>query len=143
MRVIGPISPKNPFQRLADEIKREFDVFDYVSHRELGQPDANFLEHEGQYFIEVAVPGLEKSDLDVSVKNGQLVVSAKTVGLPTGEAARPKYKFREFGFSGFKRSFQLPKDAAVDSVTARCEKGILTLSIPRKVEEAALSISID
>ena len=143
---IGPITPATPFDDILPELKEELKVeLRSLSKRIFGQPDANFFTHAEYYEVEIAVPGLEKSDLGVSVKKKQLVVSAKTKRLLIGDSgAPPRYLFREFGFSGFERRFDLPEDAVLDNITARCDRGVLVVSVPRFKEEGkSLNIKID
>jgi HSP20 family protein len=41
---------------------------------------------------------------------------------------------KEFGYSSFKRSFNIPDSVALDKITASYKEGILTLSLPKKEE---------
>lgn len=42
-------------------------------------------------------------------------------------------KWRERSYSSFSRSFQLPKGAKPDHITASCENGVLSLNVPGAV----------
>lgn len=141
---LGPITPSGPFDRLFDEVQQDLQKGVREIQRVFGQPDANFAEYEDRYELEMAVPGLDKEDLDVSVRDGIISVSAEAKKLIESDSdSRPRYKFREFGFSGFKRTFSIPRDAKIDGTTARCEKGVLFVVIPRLTDADSLSISID
>ena len=48
--------------------------------------------------------------------------------------AEGKFTRREFNFSSFKRSFQLPETVQTDNISATYEQGVLTLNIVKKDE---------
>lgn len=93
-------------------------------------PDANIIENEKNYRIELAAPGLEKKDFKVEVNNGILSVSAEKEEEKKEE--RENYKRREFTYNSFCRSFTLPDNSLPDKIDAKYENGILRLSLPKK-----------
>lgn len=54
------------------------------------------------------------------------------------EDAEPtsRQKTRERRFGKFKRQFKLPEDADLDAVSARVDKGVLTLTVSKRAEAA-------
>jgi len=48
------------------------------------------------------------------------------------EEEKENYKRREFSYSGFSRSFQLPENSLPEKIEAKYENGILRLSLPKK-----------
>lgn len=98
------------------------------------RPSVNIHETEDNYQISLAAPGLEKQDFDIKLDGDTLVVSAqKSV---KDEELNEKFTRREFNFSSFTRSFQLPKEVDVQKIVANYDKGILLLSLPKaKIEE--------
>jgi HSP20 family protein len=93
-------------------------------------PDANIIENEKDYRIELAAPGLEKKDFKVEVSNGVLSISAEKEEEEMEE--RDNYKRREFAYNSFCRSFTLPDNSLPDKIDAKYENGILRLSLPKK-----------
>lgn len=93
-------------------------------------PDANIIENEKDFRIELAAPGLEKKDFKVEVSNGVLTVSAEKEKEEKEE--RKNYKRREFTYNSFSRSFVLPDNSVPDKIDAKYENGILRLSLPKK-----------
>lgn len=96
-------------------------------------PSVNVKENDNEFGIEVAVPGFEKSDFNIEVHNDVLTISSeKQEEKETNESER--YTKREFSYQAFTRSFTLPESADSDNVSANYDKGILTVSIPKKEE---------
>ena len=96
-------------------------------------PSVNVIENQDSYRIEVAAPGLEKEDFEVKVDNGLLHISARREY--TDEVKEEgKYLRREFNFTSFSRSFQLPEGAKAEDIKAAYENGVLNVILPKKEE---------
>ncbi len=84
-------------------------------------------ENETEYTLQMAVPGLTKSDLKIEVDNGLLTVSTiKT------ENEQPKVGFAAVQFE---KKFRLSKSINQEAIAAQTENGVLTVTLP-KVETA-------
>jgi len=93
-------------------------------------PSVNITETDTDYKIELAAPGLEKKDFKIEVEDKVLTVSSEKEEETKEE--NENYKRREFSYSTFSRSFQLPSDVLADKIDAKYENGILRLSVPKK-----------
>lgn len=60
----------------------------------------------------------------------------------TNVADRGQYTRREYSYSSFTRSFQLPANAKDDSIAASYEGGVLKLSIPKSEQQVKASKEI-
>lgn len=94
------------------------------------QPAMNIKETDGKYTIEVAAPGLEKEDFKVSVKDGQLTISAEKES--STEEKKENYARREFSYNSFKRSLMLPDNVLEDQIDASYENGMLNITLNKK-----------
>ena len=94
------------------------------------QPLVNVFESNTEYVLEIAAPGLEKSDFEVRVEGDFLTVSAQKVGAQS-EEKKDKFLRKEFSYSTFSRSFRLPKHTVLEQIKAGYDQGILRLSIPK------------
>jgi HSP20 family protein len=105
-------------------------------------PSVNIMEHEDRFEIELAAPGLDKGDFDVKVEQDHLLISAqKETKEETEEKGR--YTRREFSYSSFKRSFQLPENVDAEAIDAKYLNGVLRVVLPKvKVEETSRVIEI-
>jgi HSP20 family protein len=93
-------------------------------------PDANILERDKEFVIELAAPGLEKKDFKVEVMNGNLTISAEKKEEKKEEMKN--YKRKEFSYHSFSRSFSLPENCLSDKIDAKYDSGILHLTLPKK-----------
>jgi HSP20 family protein len=92
----------------------------------------NVKETDKSYEVEVAAPGFEKKDFQIDVDNGILTISGEK--RTENKKEDGKYTHREFGYTSFTRSFNLPSNTTDDDVTAKYDGGILALSIKKKAE---------
>ncbi len=93
-------------------------------------PAANITEEDDKYHIELAVPGMDKNDLDISVDNGVLTISAEKEEEDKEE--QDKYTRREFSYRTFQRSFTLPENTDEDQISAEYKDGVLNIDIKKK-----------
>ena len=85
--------------------------------------------------IEVAAPGLAKADFDIQAENDLLKITAKKE--QKEEVKDGKYYRREFNYSSFSRSFQIPDSVDASSIEANYKNGVLTVTLPKREEVVA------
>lgn len=91
----------------------------------------NVKEHEDDFEIELASPGFEKKDFEITLKDDILEVAAEKKA--EQEENEDDYTRKEFNYRSFRRSLQLPKtvDDSKD-VKATYKNGILKLQLSKK-----------
>jgi len=95
----------------------------------------NIVETNEGFRMEWALPGFEKSDVEIKVEEGVLRIAAnKTVEKVEGEKVRRK----EFGYTKFENSYRLGEDIDEGAIAANLENGVLTVNLPKKEEAKAL-----
>jgi HSP20 family protein len=92
-------------------------------------PEANIVETQKAYQIELAAPGLDKKDFNIEMKNGMLTISAEKEEETKSEDKN--YISREFSYSSLYRSFVLPDNLLMDKIDAKYENGVLKLKLPK------------
>ena len=96
------------------------------------QPKVNVSETKDNYKIELAAPGLSKSDFNVSLEKNILTISAeKKIESTNGDE---KFARREFNFTSFDRSFFVPETVMGDNISANYVDGVLNVKLPKKEE---------
>lgn len=110
-------------------------------------PAVNIIEHEKEFRIEVAAPGMCKEDFSVRIEHDNHLVIAlekcscdekacneKTEEHPQHEDEKkePTYLRRDFSFNAFRQSFILPDNVDVTKIDATMKHGVLTISLPKK-----------
>lgn len=93
-------------------------------------PNVNIHENESAYVIELAAPGLKKEDFQINLKKDTLSVWAEVKKNETQVAK--DFTRKEFDYSSFARSFNLPDSADGDNITAEYKDGILSINIAKK-----------
>ena len=95
-------------------------------------PKVNIKETADNYVVEMAVPGLKKSDFKLDLDHQLLSIS--TEKKETHEEQQENYTRKEFGYSAFKRTFTLPETVDDDKISANYQDGILNILLPKKEE---------
>lgn len=105
---------------------------DKLWSKKMNQPALNIKEKADEFEIEMAAPGFDKKDFEVTIADGCLNIMAKKT-----ESKKEKdenYTRREFGYNSFEKSLQLPETVVDEKIKARYENGILKFSIAKKEE---------
>lgn len=118
-----------------DDIFSDQSFNSYFGTRNASTPAVNVIEDNDEFRIDVASPGLAKHDFKIDVNDDLITISAdKEI---ENEASDNKYMRREFNYSSFKRSFQLPDSVNQDKISANHADGILSVHLPKKEEEVS------
>ena len=102
------------------------------SHQTASLPAVNIIEAEDHFDIQLAAPGKKKSDFQIEVEEGVLTISSETESQSTEKEG--SFTRKEFGYSSFKRSFNIPDTVVTDKIAATYKEGILSVSLPKKAE---------
>jgi HSP20 family protein len=110
-----------------------FDV-DARVRTDAGWPRTSAYDTPDAMILVAEVPGLTEKDLDITVKEDVLTISAERKELgPEGVGLhRP----------AFSRSFALPERMATDGLTAELKDGILTVRLPKAPEAQPRKIQV-
>lgn len=100
--------------------------------RMLKVPAVNITEHEKEYQVALAAPGLKKDDFKIDMDGNMVTIRSEKE--ESKEDKDKRYTRKEYSYSSFSRSFTLPEDVNRDKIEARYEDGVLTLLLPRKEE---------
>jgi HSP20 family protein len=92
------------------------------------RPDCDIVESEDTYKIILDIPGLNKNEVNVSLKDFVLTVRGERVDELEEEEV---YRRQERTAGVFSRSFALPQNVAPDEVDASFRTGVLTISMPK------------
>lgn len=86
-------------------------------------------EDDSAYIVNVDMPGVRKSDIDVSVEGRQVTISAEVKREESRDKGKEIYNERYTG-NAF-RSFVLPSDIDGSKAQASYDGGVLTLTLPK------------
>lgn len=99
-------------------------------------PAINVLEDEKAYHVEVAAPGMTKSDFAIHVNDQDelviLVEKKEEHNDADGEKKDcRKYLRHEFSYSRFEQSLLLPDNVNKDKISAKVSDGVLHIELPK------------
>lgn len=92
-------------------------------------PSVNIIDNKTSFDIEVAAPGMKKSDFNVEVENGMICISAEHE--ESKEEKETNFTRREFNYNSFERRFSLPENVDSDNITATYKDGVLKLNLKK------------
>lgn len=93
-------------------------------------PAINIIKSEVGFELELAAPGMKKSDFNIEINEGTLIISSAAKSEKEESKPELNYTRKEFSYSSFSRSFTLPADADEEKIEAKYEEGILKVRIP-------------
>lgn len=97
------------------------------------QPAVNIIKSDNAYTLEIAVPGLNKSDIDINIKEDSLIISSIIHEAKEGDKKEDiVYSKREFNYGSFKRTFTLPENIDHEGIKANFKNGLLFITLPKK-----------
>ena len=103
-------------------------------------PAVNIKEDAQGFVLELAVPGMTKSDFNIKLDENKLTIShEKKVEKAEDEKT---YTRKEFGPQNFERTFLVPENADKEKIAASYQEGVLKLTIPVLEEEKKKTIAV-
>ena len=96
-------------------------------------PKVDIIENESAYEIHVAVPGLNKEDIKIDLKDSVLTVSGERK--LEKETKENNFRSIETQYGTFSRAFTLPENVNTEKISARYNNGILELVVPKEVHK--------
>jgi len=111
---------------------------------ELGEawaPTMDVSETAGSVVVKAELPGLEATDIDVSISGDVLTIKGEKKKEEEEKAEHYHYSERYYG--SFQRSFRLPTTIQPDKIEASFEKGVLRITLPKTEEAKKKEIKIE
>lgn len=141
----------DPFSNIAtlqDRINRLFeDAFPRAAQEEEGltacawRPLADIFETESGVVIILDLPGVDKKDVSVEVKENVLTIKGDRC---VEQAADDnKYYRRERTFGTFQRSFAMRGAIAPEKIRATFKNGVLRIELAKPEQEKPKQVSVD
>ena len=140
--------PARELDALQGDMNRLFDSFfgrredtpagGYGSRRWI--PPMDLVETEDHLVLRADLPGMERDDIGIEVKEGVLTVSGERKAQHEGK--REGYHRVERSFGRFARSLELPKGVEAENIEASFERGVLEVRMPKPAERKPTRIEI-
>ena len=140
-------NPHRGLFNLNDRFGSLFDTVFYPTRRSDGwesdenwNPLVDIYEEETHYVITAEIPGVDKKDIAIDVKDRVLTLKGERSS--ENEVTDNHYYRRERSHGKFERAFSLPADVDADSIDASFKDGVLRLEIPKPEEKKPKQITV-
>ena len=104
------------------------------------QPAVDIYETEESIVIKAELPDVDQKDIEVRIEDNTLTLKGERKH--ESDVKKENYHRIERYFGTFQRSFSLPATIRQENVSAICEKGVLTITLPKKEETKPKQINI-
>jgi HSP20 family protein len=98
------------------------------------RPPVDIYSTASEMVVLADMPGVQKTDLDVTVERDELVIEARATGRADQESSLPW---------GYYRRFRLKTAFDRDRISAALENGIVRITLPKAASEQARKVSVD
>jgi HSP20 family protein len=102
-------------------------------------PTTDIYETEAALMVVVEMPGVDKGNVDIAVKDGVLTIDGR-VDFQKYAGMQPVYT--EYNIGHYQRRFSLSNKVNASGIRAEMRDGSLTLTIPKAEEAAAQRIEV-
>jgi len=137
--------PFEEIRRTQERLNQLFEDFMPMEEWEGGKvytPAIDIKEEDDKLVVTTDLPGINKEDVQINLKEDMLEISAKAG--KEKETEEEGYLRRERAYTQFYRSVRLPASVKEEGSTAKMENGVLTITLPKmKLEEPAKKIAIE
>lgn len=140
----GKWDPTHELLRLQDRLNRIFgQALEDDDHLISGQwtPPCDIIETPDAVILRAEIPGVAEDTIDVQVEGALLTLKGDKRF--EQEAEGRNYHRIERAYGSFVRSFSLPRSVDSEGITARYERGVLELTMPKRKETKARAIKIE
>ncbi len=139
----------NPFSELRAMQEQMNRLLDLAWSKEQGeelregvwQPLVDIYEDSETVVIKAELPGMEQKDIEVKIENNTLVLRGERKH--DQEIQKENYHRIERFYGTFQRSFSLPHSVDQEKIKASCDKGVLTITLPKKEDIKPKQIKVE
>ncbi len=124
--------------------RNSFDLFDnffgdddFFPKKEFNLMKTDIKEKKDKYTIEMDLPGYEKENISLELKDGYLEVSAE-VHKEENSDENEKFIHKERFYGHCSRNFYVGDQIKEEDIKAEFKNGILTIDVPKKDQNEAL-----
>lgn len=102
---------------------------------QISRPQADIYEGKSEFVLVLDTPGVVSDDVHVQLDRSALTVEAvRWLGPAVEGQERPSRTYR--------RSFVLPDSVDAERISAALDKGVLTLTLPKRADAAVRTIRV-
>ena len=145
-----PVRVHRGFAEPFELAQREFDS---MLNRFLGGRETNggaylapyavdVREDADHIYVEAELPGFKKDEVDITMENQTLTIAAERHEQRGGDEKKGEHLLRERRYTRFLRSFTLPPTVDEQTVNAKLNDGVLTVTLNKREETKPRKINV-
>jgi len=139
----------NPFRELRTMQEQMNRLLDLAWNREAGeelkegiwQPPVDIYEDGETVVIKAEVPDIDQKDIEVRIEDNTLTLRGERK--LDQSVTKDNYHRVERYYGPFQRSFSIPPTIDQEKVKASCDRGVLTVILPKKEEKKPKQITVE
>jgi HSP20 family protein len=136
-----PFEEMRQIQEEMQEMFRRFPLLDTRYRAQTFAPLTDVAEEENKVTVTMDLPGVEKENVELSVKDNVLIISAEKG--KQEEAEKEGYLRKERVFMRYYREIALPQGATEEGANAQLKNGVLTVTLPKTTQLESKKIQIE
>lgn len=130
-------TPFGDIDQLLDRMGAELPV-------DFGGPRIDLLDEGEDLLLRVDIPGYDREDLDLTLRDRQLTISAtRGVDDVDLEEEEGRYLRRERDRHGTSRTVRLPESVEADDISATYDRGVLEVTLPKREPSEGHTIDVE
>jgi len=136
--------PFDEIRRMQNYMEHMFRTFPALESRfgnEAFSPLTDVMEEDEKVVVTTDLPGVDKEDVELNLKDNVLVISAGKG--KEEEAEKEGYLRKERSFMRYYREIPLPDGVTEEETTAQLKNGVLTVTLPKTKPVAGKKIEIE
>ena len=141
------VSQWDPFEEISRTQERLNQLFEHFAPREewIGEktisPLMDVKEEDDKIIVKTDVPGVDKKDVDITIKDDVLEIDAKCS--TESDVEEEGYVRHERMYNSFHRAIALPSFVTQEGAKAELDEGVLTLTLPKTAIEEGHKLMIE
>ena len=131
MNFLKEMNPFLDMKDYLDNLLERKDLSKSLKFKNLGIDQINLevSEDDKHYYIEAAMPGANKEDINLNIENNHLILSYERKY--KNEKEGRKFRKSEISYGIFQQIIRLDENISKDKIEAKYNNGILEITIPK------------
>ena len=144
----GGMKRRDPFEEIRETQDYLSDLFNRFAlggfsglTGETFSPLVDVKEEDNNVIVTADMPGINKDDVDITVRDDTLEINAKRS--EESETEEKGYYRHERTYRAFSRTIPLPASVNEEGASAKLENGVLKITLPKTEEEKESKIKVE
>jgi HSP20 family protein len=122
------------------QLVKSYNVFSVEQPNSTWSPAVDIYETQDYFVLTAEVPGVRRSDIDVKVVDGNLILRGERRW--EGDVKGEHFHRLESSYGKFERIFSLSEKVDADQITAELDHGVLKVTLPKRAKGGSKQIEI-